>query len=172
MARNCHSARVRGLAAAVTVVVAAALAGAQQPGGRQGPSFRSGVDVVSLSVTAIDGTSHYVTDLNQEDFLVFEDGVKQDVTFFTRTQLPIALALLIDTSASMEDKLATAQEAAIGFAKKLRTEDVAEVIDFDSRVDVLQSFTNDTARSSRPSATRRPAARRRCTTRSTSRSTK
>ena len=48
---------------------------------------------------------------------MFEDGVKQDVTFFNRTNLPIALSLLLDTSASMETKLPTAQEAAIGFAQ-------------------------------------------------------
>ena len=83
-----------------------------------------------------------MTDLNAEDFAVFEDGVKQDVTFFNRTNMPIALALLIDTSASMENKLPTAQEAAIGFAKKLRQQDLAEVVDFDSRVVVLQSFSN------------------------------
>jgi Ca-activated chloride channel family protein len=81
--------------------------------------FRSAVDLVSLNVTVTEA-GKYVTDLNAEDFAVFEDGVKQDVTFFTRTNLPIALALLIDTSASMENKLQTAQEAAVGFAKRLR----------------------------------------------------
>ena len=45
----------------------------------------------------------------------------------------------------MEEKLTTAQEAAIGFAKRLRTQDLAEVIDFDSRVVVLQNFTNSSA---------------------------
>jgi len=104
--------------------------------------FRAAVDLVSLNVTVTEGTGKYVTDLNAADFAVFEDGVKQDVTFFNRTNLPIALALLIDTSASMENKLPTAQEAAIGFAKKLRQQDLAEVVDFDSRVVVLQSFSN------------------------------
>jgi Ca-activated chloride channel family protein len=104
--------------------------------------FRAAVDLVSLNVTVTEGTGKYVTDLDAADFAVFEDGVKQDVTFFTRTNLPIALAILIDTSASMENKLPTAQEAAIGFAKKLRQQDLAEVVDFDSRVVVLQSFSN------------------------------
>src|SRR5262249_59627333 len=81
--------------------------------------------------------------LGAQDFRVFEDGIKQDVTFFNKTNLPIALALLLDTSASMDTKLPTAQEAAIGFAKKLRSQDLAEVIDFDSRVIVLQAFTNN-----------------------------
>jgi Ca-activated chloride channel family protein len=104
--------------------------------------FRAGVDLVSLNVTVTDGTARYVTDLTAEDFNVFEDGVKQDITFFNRTNLPVALALLLDTSASMESKLPTAQEAAIGFAKRLRAQDLAEVVDFDSRVVVLQPFTN------------------------------
>jgi len=111
----------------------------------QPPSFRAGVELVSLNVTVTDGASHYVTDLTADDFNVFEDGVKQDVTFFNRTNLPIALALLLDTSASMESKLPTAQEAAIGFAKRLRSQDLAEVIDFDSRVVVLQNFTGAVA---------------------------
>jgi Ca-activated chloride channel family protein len=114
------------------------------PAGQPPPQtpFRAAVDLVSLNVTVTEGTGKYVTDLNAADFAVFEDGVKQDVTFFNRTNLPIALALLIDTSASMENKLPTAQEAAIGFAKKLRQQDLAEVVDFDSRVVVLQSFSN------------------------------
>ena len=111
---------------------------------RQTPAFRAGVELVSLNVTVSEG-SHYVTDLTQADFSVFEDGVKQDVTFFNSTHLPIALALLLDTSASMDTKLPTAQEAAIGFAKRLRAQDLAEVIDFDSRVVVLQNFTNSAA---------------------------
>jgi Ca-activated chloride channel homolog len=115
---------------------------ATPPPSPQQPAFRSGVDLVSLNVTVTEGASRYVTDLGQDDFNIFEDGVKQDVTFFNRSNLPIALALLLDTSASMEAKLGTAQEAAIGFVRKLRTQDFAEVVDFDSRVNVLQGFTN------------------------------
>jgi Ca-activated chloride channel homolog len=111
-----------------------------QPPPAQTP-FRAGVELVSLNVTVTDGSARYITDLGQDDFSIFEDGVKQDVTFFNRTNLPIALALLVDTSASMEAKLQTAQEAAVGFARRLRPQDLAEVVDFDSRVVILQSFT-------------------------------
>ena len=116
-------------------------AGAQQQ--TQPPAFRAGVDVVSLNVTVTDLETRFVTDLEPENFTVYEDGVRQEINFFARTQLPIALALLIDTSASMDDEMATAQEAAIGFAQRLGPDDLAEIIDFDSRVDVLQGFTND-----------------------------
>jgi Ca-activated chloride channel family protein len=120
---------------------------AQPPAGRGGQQtpFRAGVEIVSLNVTVADATGHYATDLSQADFDVYEDGVKQDVTFFNRTNLPIALALLLDTSASMDSKLATAQEAAVGFARRLRSQDLAEIIDFDSRVVVLAAFTNNAA---------------------------
>jgi Ca-activated chloride channel homolog len=108
----------------------------------QQPSFKSGVDLVSLNVTVADQSGRFLTNLEPTAFQVFEDGVKQDVTFFNRSNLPIALSLLLDTSASMEDKLQTAQEAAIGFARKLRSTDLAQVIDFDSRVSIAQPFTS------------------------------
>ena len=77
----------------------------QAPGAPQRPAFRAGVDIVSLNVTVQDTAGHYVTDLDQGEFSIFEDGSKQDVTFFNRRQQPIALSLLLDTSASMEDKI-------------------------------------------------------------------
>ena len=109
----------------------------------QRPSFRGGVDVVSLNVTVTDQSRNFVTSLEQGDFVVFEDGVKQDVTYFNKAQLPVALSLLIDTSASMEDKLRLAQEAAIGFIRRMKADDIAQVIDFDNRVSILQQFTSD-----------------------------
>jgi len=139
-----HAIVIITVAAAVQIAAGAQTAPqtpAQPPSQPQVP-FRAGVDLVSLNVTVTDGTTRYVTDLTEAEFTVFEDGVKQEVTFFNRTNLPIALALLLDTSASMETKLQTAQEAAIGFAKRLRAQDLAEVIDFDSRVIVLQNFSN------------------------------
>ena len=104
--------------------------------------FRAGVEMVSLNVTVTDSTGRYVTDLEQADFNVFEDGAKQELTFFNKTNLPIALSLLIDSSASMEQRMEHAQEAAIGFAKKIRAQDLAQVVDFDSRVEIKLGFTN------------------------------
>jgi len=126
-------------------VAAAALAitSSVRAGGAQSPSFRTGIELVSLNVTVTDGTQKYVTDLDQPEFMVFEDGVKQDVTYFNRTHLPIALVVLLDTSASMQEKLPVAQEAAVGFIKRLRPNDQAMLIDFDSRVEILHPFAND-----------------------------
>ena len=133
--------RVATFGAACVCLLAVALA-AQQ--GR----FRAGVDLVSLNVTVTDGTQagvKYVTGLEQDDFEVFEDGTKQAVTFFSRVQQPIALAILLDTSNSMEEKIATAQEAAIGFVRRMRKEDAMEVIEFNSQVRIPQPFTSDAA---------------------------
>jgi Ca-activated chloride channel homolog len=135
------SARCAGAAAALTLAVLAVPVVAVPA--RQIPAFRAGVDIVSLNVTVSDPAGRYVTDLSQEQFGVFEDGVKQDVAYFTRTNLPIALSLLLDTSASMQDRMTTAQEAAVGFAQRLRPQDLGQLIDFDREVKVLQGFTHD-----------------------------
>ena len=124
----------------VTLLICAAVTAAVSAQER----FRAGVDLVSLNVTVTEA-SRLVTDLDAADFEVYEDGVRQEVTFFSKVQQPIALAVLLDTSASMESKLETAQEAAIGFARRMRAGDVMEVVDFDSQVNVLQAFTGDVA---------------------------
>jgi Ca-activated chloride channel homolog len=125
-----------------SLVLACLVAAATASSAQQQPKLRSGVELVSLNVSVTEG-SKYVTDLEQKEFEVFEDGVQQSISFFSRRQQPIALALLLDTSNSMEDKLSTAQEAAVGFAKRLKPEDVAEVIEFNSQVQILNAFTND-----------------------------
>ena len=129
---------------AALAVAAGLVAAAQQDDTDDAlPSFRAGVDVVSLNVTVTDADSRFVTDLDQANFQIFEDGVLQEITFFSRARLPIALSVLIDTSASMDKRMRTAQEAAIGFSRTLGPEDLAEIIDFDGRVEILQKFTND-----------------------------
>jgi len=108
-------------------------------------TFRGGVDLVALNVTVTDPSNRYITDLSAEDFLIHEDGVKQEVGYFSRTSLSLSVSLLLDSSASMEDKMRTTQEAALEFVRSLRPEDEAQVIDFDSRVSVLAPFTSSKA---------------------------
>jgi Ca-activated chloride channel family protein len=138
------------------ILACAALATASQPrvaaGGPQAQAppqpattFRSGVDLVALNVTVTDPSNHYITDLSAGDFLVYEDGVKQEVGYFSRTSLSLSVSLLLDSSASMDDKMRTTQEAALEFVQSLRPEDQAQVIDFDSRVNVLAPFTSSKA---------------------------
>jgi Ca-activated chloride channel family protein len=136
--RATASPRTARLTLAILFAAAAATALAAQ-----GQRIRSGVELVSLNHTATDAQGRFTTDLNEEEFEVYEDGAKQKLTFFSKTQQPISLAILLDTSASMDERMVTAQDAAIGFAKQLHSGDQAEVIDFDSQVRVLAKFTND-----------------------------
>lgn len=138
--RRVHTA---ALITAITAVAAVVLSAQASPVQEQTKLFRSVVDVVSLNVTVVDGKNRYITDLSEGDFSVFEDGTRQDLIVFNRTSLPIALSLLIDTSASMESRMRLAQDAAIGFVRKLRQQDLAQIVDFDSRVQILQNFTNN-----------------------------
>jgi Ca-activated chloride channel family protein len=130
---------VKRLAFVVVLVSVCVIAGLSA----QQPSFRVGVDIVSLNVTVTDGANHYITDLDNPDFQVFEDGIKQNITFFSRRQQPIALSLLLDSSASMEEHLSTLQQAATNFVHRLKSNDIAQVIDFDSRVEIRQAFTGN-----------------------------
>ena len=125
--------------ALITVACATALAGTVTA--RQ--VFKSGTDLVLLNVTVTDSAGHLVTGLTQENFQVYEDGVLQTVTNFSKDPLPIALSILLDSSTSMDRKLPVAQEAATGFARRLTPKDVAQIIDFDSQAQILQAFTND-----------------------------
>jgi len=103
--------------------------------------FRSGVDLVALNVVVTDGQQKFVTGLRAENFSVFEDGIQQDVSYFAATAVPLDLALLLDTSASMTDKIATMQQAASGFASTLRAEDRAMVVDIKDATRIVQPLT-------------------------------
>jgi len=105
--------------------------------------YRGGTDLVLLNVTVQDTVGRLVPNLTRDDFNIFEDGVIQSIENFSREPQPIALAILLDTSASMDKKLATAQEAAVGFMRRLTPQDVAMVIDFDAQARIRQPFTND-----------------------------
>jgi Ca-activated chloride channel family protein len=133
------------LVAAVSPHASAGGPRAQAPPQAQGGTFRSGVDLVALNVTVTDASNRYLTDLGADDFLLFENGLKQEIGYFSRTNLSLSVSLLLDSSASMDDKMRTTQEAASGFVQSLRPEDQAQVIDFDSRVNVLAPFTSSKA---------------------------
>ncbi|HWB30872.1 MAG TPA: VWA domain-containing protein [Vicinamibacterales bacterium] len=127
--------RVPLAALAITVVVGG-VAGARQ-------IFRASTDMVLLSVTAIDAAGHPAPNLKQSDFRVFEDGIPQTIVAFSKDPQPIALSLLLDSSTSMEPKLAVATQAAIGFCQRLGPNDVAQVIAFNNDTQILQPFTRD-----------------------------
>ena len=63
--------------------------------------FRSGIDLVQMAATVVDEDGRLVGDLRREDFEVFENGVRQTVTHFTRDRVPLSVGVVLDVSQSM-----------------------------------------------------------------------
>ncbi|MBI2187004.1 MAG: VWA domain-containing protein [Acidobacteria bacterium] len=108
--------------------------------------FRSGADLVVLPVTVTDARQKYVTGLAMADFHVYEDGVLQEIAFFAADPVPLDLAILLDTSASMGHQLAMAREAAVGFVRTLRAGDRAAVVEFNDAAHLRQPLIEDLER--------------------------
>jgi len=119
---------------------------AQLPQSVSDQAYRINVDLVNVLCSVFDKkTKSFVTALGQNDFSIFEDGRRQEITNFTReTNLPLTLAMLVDTSSSVAPKLNFLQDAAISFfSNVLRESDRAMLVEFNSSVNLLQDFTDD-----------------------------
>jgi Ca-activated chloride channel family protein len=109
-------------------------------------TYRVSVDLVNVLCSVFDkNTNSFITNLARDDFSIYEDGQKQEIKNFAReTNLPLTIAMLIDTSDSVAPKLKFEQEAAISFFQSiLREKDRAMLVEFDSGVTLLQDFTSD-----------------------------
>jgi hypothetical protein len=102
-------------------------------------------NLVTVPVIAATADGKYVPDLRQEEFSVSEDGVKQELAFFATVSAPFHVVLLLDTSASTQEKLGMIRRSAITFVEQLQTGDRVKVISFDDQVRDLNDFTNDRA---------------------------
>lgn len=120
------------------------------------PLYRAGVELVALPVVVTDGQQKLVPGLEEGQFAVFEDGVRQDITFFASSHVPLDLALLLDTSASMYDKIGRLQEAASGFLSTVGPEDRVSVIDIKDTVRTLHPMDGDLAAARRAIASTTP----------------
>jgi Ca-activated chloride channel family protein len=98
--------------------------------------------IVVLNATVTDAKGKPVTGLMQNQFRVLEDGLEQTVDFFEAEATPFAAVILIDTSGSMEGGVSMARSAAINFLDGLRADDVAAIYNFDSKVSLVQDFSN------------------------------
>jgi Ca-activated chloride channel family protein len=137
------------VAALIGLAALAGVARAQAPSQRatpRPPVFGTGIEVINLNVSVTDPRGRYVTDLVRNDFAVFEDGVRQDLSIFSHEDIPISLVVMIDTSASMEEKLPIARAAAVRFIGTLRPQDNASVIQFNDRTTILQDFSAEHAK--------------------------
>ena len=128
------------------VLLAGVSSNAQFSQGVSDQPYRVNVDLVNVLCSVFDKkTRSFVTAFSQGDFSIFEDGRKQEITNFTReTDLPLTLAVLVDTSNSVAPKLQFLQDAATSFfSNVLKESDRAMLVEFNSSVNLLQDFTND-----------------------------
>lgn len=75
-------------------------------------TFGSSIEIINLTVTVTDAQRRLVSGLDKEAFSVFEDGVKQELALFNKDRLPLSVILLMDASASMDDKILPSKSAA------------------------------------------------------------
>ena len=133
----------RAPALILPIALAATLVAAAAP--RQQDPFRIQVQVeaVSLGVAVSDDRGRFVSGLTAEDFVVREDGVPQDITFFAAEAAPLTILVLLDASLSMRASLDYVKEAAATFVDRLWEGDVAMIGEFNDRVRFGGEFTDD-----------------------------
>ena len=126
-----------------------ALASAQQPAAQkiapESPDTRIKIDVTRVNVlfTVTDKKGRFITDLGKDDFLVTENKKKQEIQEFTaETDLPLRIAILIDTSNSVRDRFKFEQEAAVAFVDSVirPREDKAMIVSFDTSAELASDL--------------------------------
>jgi len=137
----------------LTLVTLAILLRAQQQqpppaaaGAEDDNIFRGEVTRVNMLFTVTDKRGRFVTDLTRNDFTIFENKKPQIIKEFTaETDLPLRLAILIDTSASVTDRFRFQQEAAGNFITSVvRDQDKAIVVSFDTAAELAADLTGNT----------------------------
>jgi VWFA-related protein len=116
-------------------------------GDGQVPEFSVNVDLVELHATVRDRKGAFVSDLLEEHFEVYEDGVLQSIRLFRNEDVPVTVGLVVDHSGSMRGKVADVLAAARTFVQSSNPEDEMFVVNFNERVvlglpDGIQ-FSND-----------------------------
>jgi len=131
---------------AVSLLAAPNVFGQDSAGGKTPYRFGTSVDAVHLTVTITKKDGQLVTNLKQKDFLVREDGVPQELTYFARgTDAPVDIMLLVDASGSMDviSKVANTRNAAIQLVYSLDPQDRVAVYAFDKHLYEALPFTED-----------------------------
>lgn len=118
---------------------------AEEDKAQETDTVRIETNLVTVPVVVSTRGGTYIPDMRQEEFTIFEDGVQQDLTFFATVTEPFHVVLMIDTSASTEEKLYDIERAANAFVAQLQTADRVKLISFDDRVRDYGDFTSDRA---------------------------
>ena len=119
---------------------------APTPDQKEKPAIRVTTQSVPLTITVSDKKHNFITDLDRNDFRVLENGVPQDIRFFSaETDLPLRIAVLIDTSNSIRPRLQFEQDAAIDFLNRVirPIRDKAFLMTFDNEPQIIQDYTDD-----------------------------
>src|SRR3982750_1034571 len=98
--------------------------------------------LVVVNATVQDAAGKPVSGLKRGQFKVLDEGREQVISYFAAEETPFAAVILIDTSGSMEERMSLARSAAIHFLDGLRPEDLAKIYRFDSKVELVQDFSN------------------------------
>jgi Ca-activated chloride channel family protein len=115
-------------------------------------TIRAEVPLVNIIFSALERSDRPVPGLKMDDFLVFEDRKPQKIEYFSQltegSDIPLTIALLIDTSGSVRTKLDDEKETAAEFLRSIlrKSKDEALIIQFDSEVRLVQDFTDDIER--------------------------
>ena len=113
---------------------------------QEGQEIRLGTTLVNTFLTVTNKEGEIVSNLEPSDIIIRDNGVRQQITEFSReTQLPLTLALVIDRSRSVQERVALERAAAIGFLESIlrKGQDRGLVVAFDSTIFLLQDFTDD-----------------------------
>lgn len=100
------------------------------------PAISVSSDLVLLPVHVTDHRGNFVSGLNKENFVVYEEKEPQTLTVFQREDVPVSVGLIVDHSASMEPKLSNVAAAVAAFAKSGNPNDEAFVVNFSDKVNV------------------------------------
>ncbi len=120
-------------------------------------TLRVDVELVNVVVTVTDGAGLYVSGLNPDDFIIWDEGVPQEIAHFARdNDLPQSVGIVLDTSASMLKRIDTALAAVERFARTLHADDDLFFMTFADRVSLVQDLTRDRRRLSRALLEARP----------------
>ncbi len=122
-----------------------AQSGAADQGADGGYVFHAEVQEVTLRATVVDEHRRPVTNLDRNDFQVFEDGKPQPITLFRQEDVPVALAVVIDNSGSMRDKRPSVNAAALNLVRESNPQDQVCVINFNNEYYLDQDYTGDVA---------------------------
>lgn len=105
--------------------------------------FSVDVNAVALDVVVTDQKGRFVKGLKEEDFVVQEDGVPQELVYFTSGVTPVTVLLLLDSSSSVRSHLREVQKSANRFVDKLQRGDQARIGLFHTNVIFGPEFTDD-----------------------------